>query len=565
MKKLLFSILFFSVFTVAACNTQEDRWAEPHFMSPPPGGNFQTEVSWIYHTFEEAAIAFATDIVIAQYVGRRPFGQRLTEFEFIVSETLWGDADGRVFIYIDNGMEDSDLAVFSPGTDYLLPLERQVSAYFHAGRDKFMFIMNAAVDLDNPLNSVMWWRQPLYLHSLGLNFDERDFSRQEIISYVTELTINNNLPVADSVIWSEHAEDIILDSPYILVVEINEPHRLSARQLSHDWGSTDMYNATIVSILSGEISLLEHESEPFAKGDEILAIFFADTVFTGEHHIVAATRWGESSTFRFSSPHSLFHIDQLPEVVGILAPTKAINVTAEGNATTVYAGDTLQFNAVVEPLYASQTVRWEVSGHASTSIDESGLLTVDADVPVNTVLTITATRRDINGTMSDAAEITVIAAPSGGGGFFRDPHVPTTPQQQPPTPPVEDNEDIDPQIRLQLIFTAGQVEFLFHGMPRTAVGAPFLDPATDRMMVPLRTVAESTGVEVRWDYDTRSAVIYLPDETLVIPVDIPLPDGMGSAMLVNDRTFVPLRFVMEAFGADAQWYEPNLQAIISFY
>ena len=103
-------------------------------------------------------------------------------------------------------------------------------------------------------------------------------------------------------------------------------------------------------------------------------------------------------------------------------------------------------------------------------------------------------------------------------------------------------------------------------MNRTAVGAPFLDAATDRLMIPLRTVAEATGANVRWNDATRSAVIYLPTGTLVIPVDQPLPDGMGSTIIVNDRVFVPARFVMEALGAnDVRWYEPNQQAIISWY
>jgi len=151
----------------------------------------------------------------------------------------------------------------------------------------------------------------------------------------------------------------------------------------------------------------------------------------------------------------------------------------------------------------------------------------------------------------------------GGGG---QPQQPAQPQQ--PLQPQEPTQQppLQPQLRLQLIFTVGQAEFLLHGMNRTAVGAPFLDAATDRLMIPLRTVAEATGTNVRWDDATRSAVIYLPTGTLVIPVDQPLPDGMGSTIIVNDRVFVPARFVMEALGAnDVRWYEPNQQAIISWY
>jgi len=228
-------------------------------------------------------------------------------------------------------------------------------------------------------------------------------------------------------------------------------------------------------------------------------------------------------------------------------------VTAAGNATEVDAGETLQFTAAIAPQDAIQVVQWSVRGHAGASISANGLLTVAANVPADTVLTITATPNRSNIIGSRRVTVTEPPTPPGGnragGGWLNLPE----PQQDAAAP------------RLQLIFTAGQINFLLDGETHTAVGAPFLDPATDRMMIPLRTVAEAIDANVRWDDDTRSAVIYLPDEILTIPVDIPLPDGMGSTIIVYDRAFVPLRFVMEALDANAEWYEPNLQAIISFY
>jgi len=577
MKKMILALLLLAVFVVSACSTYEpievepivDETVAPIEVELPPPQEFTTIMPrLVIRTFEEA-IVYATDVMVVQYVGRRPFGQRLTEFEFIVSESILGvaNAGDTVFAYTEDLSTITfgcchDLmrhTVFTPGTDYLLPFNRWVLPYLNAPEDMLRFLYTIVIDLDNPLNSTMY-NEPLYLNSSGLNFNERSFTRQEIISYVTDLS-RNNPPARGMHIRSDVTEDIILGSPYVLVVEINELHRPSRGD--SDWMSTDLFYATVLDVLerSGDISV----------GDVIDVTFFANTVSTGEQHIIAVTG-SRTGWFNFTSRYSLFSLDYLDEIIEILAPPPAesVTVTAAGGATTVQAGETLQFTAIVAPEDALQSVIWEVSGHEGAAISITGLLTVDESVPADTILTVTATATDTE--ISDSINVTVTVTPgneNGGGGsgsgWWRDPHVPATPQQQLPLPPVEDNEDIDPQVRLQLIFTAGQVEFLFHGIPRTAVGAPFLDPATDRMMVPLRTVAESTGVEVRWDYDTRSAVIYLPDETLVIPVDQPLPDGMGSAMLVNDRTFVPLRFVMEAFGADAQWYEPNLQAIISFY
>jgi len=115
-----------------------------------------------------------------------------------------------------------------------------------------------------------------------------------------------------------------------------------------------------------------------------------------------------------------------------------------------------------------------------------------------------------------------------------------------------------------LIFTVGSQLYLLNGQSRTGVGAAFIDHATDRMMVPLRTLAEALGVEVEWDSATRSALIHLPTGTISIPADDMLPDGMGSTIIVSDRVFVPLRFVMYAFNATVEWDSANRAAVISW-
>ena len=121
----------------------------------------------------------------------------------------------------------------------------------------------------------------------------------------------------------------------------------------------------------------------------------------------------------------------------------------------------------------------------------------------------------------------------------------------------------EPEITNTLIFTTGNIVYLRNQQAmQNAVAAPFIDPETDRMMVPLRTLAEALGIAVDWYDDTRSALIFLPDGTIVLPVDEQLPDGMGMPMIVNDRTFIPLRFVMYAFGATVEWDGENYAAII---
>lgn len=90
-----------------------------------------------------------------------------------------------------------------------------------------------------------------------------------------------------------------------------------------------------------------------------------------------------------------------------------VTVSADGNATTVQAGEPLQFTAkvtagTVDALKAD--VSWAVSGNTSgdTSIDAGGLLTVGAD-EAEGVLTVTATSK-ADGAAAGVYRITVEAA-----------------------------------------------------------------------------------------------------------------------------------------------------------
>lgn len=73
-----------------------------------------------------------------------------------------------------------------------------------------------------------------------------------------------------------------------------------------------------------------------------------------------------------------------------------VKITAQGDATTVKVGKRLQLSAEVllgDETAKTQSVTWSVSGNNSsdTTISNSGLLTIGADEPKNTELTVRAT------------------------------------------------------------------------------------------------------------------------------------------------------------------------------
>ncbi|MCL2422149.1 MAG: stalk domain-containing protein [Defluviitaleaceae bacterium] len=90
--------------------------------------------------------------------------------------------------------------------------------------------------------------------------------------------------------------------------------------------------------------------------------------------------------------------------------------------------------------------------------------------------------------------------------------------------------------------------------------APFIDPHYNRVMVPLRFVAESLGADVRWIEEIRTIEIVRDDVRLLLQVDSPLSDGMGFPMIIDGRTFVPVTYVAAVLGADVTWDE-DAQAV----
>jgi len=107
-----------------------------------------------------------------------------------------------------------------------------------------------------------------------------------------------------------------------------------------------------------------------------------------------------------------------------------------------------------------------------------------------------------------------------------------------------------PQPLLRLII--GQYGYYHNSTPLTSDVAPFI--TQNRTMVPIRLVAEALGATPRWDAATRTAYIYYGDIVLRLPVGQELPDGMGTPLMSNNRMLVPLRFVIENFGAVTLWF-----------
>ncbi|WP_010243715.1 copper amine oxidase N-terminal domain-containing protein [Acetivibrio cellulolyticus] len=91
---------------------------------------------------------------------------------------------------------------------------------------------------------------------------------------------------------------------------------------------------------------------------------------------------------------------------------------------------------------------------------------------------------------------------------------------------------------------------------------PFIQPDTSRTMIPIRFVAESMGADVQWVANAKTVLIKKGNKTitLVIGYKKAVVNSAevtfdAAAIIVQDRTFVPLRFVSEALGSSVNWIQ----------
>ena len=112
------------------------------------------------------------------------------------------------------------------------------------------------------------------------------------------------------------------------------------------------------------------------------------------------------------------------------------------------------------------------------------------------------------------------------------------------------------------------VEFCGH------TGFPFID-SNNRTQVPLRIIMESLGADVDWLQDTKTVIIEKDDVTVEVPIGKSYITKNGeqipndsAAVIRGDRTYIPIRAVLEAFGTQVGWANETRTVTIdghSFY
>lgn len=120
--------------------------------------------------------------------------------------------------------------------------------------------------------------------------------------------------------------------------------------------------------------------------------------------------------------------------------------------------------------------------------------------------------------------------------------------------------------------TIGSKTVYINGSPKEMDVAPFIDPKTNRTLVPVRFVAEGLGGKVSWQnrekfvgvlVGNRKVGMWIGKSTAEVTsrpasyedgYDVIVKKEMDQPpVIANGRTMIPLRFVSESVGADVQW------------
>lgn len=119
------------------------------------------------------------------------------------------------------------------------------------------------------------------------------------------------------------------------------------------------------------------------------------------------------------------------------------------------------------------------------------------------------------------------------------------------------------------IVQAQDIKLWINGDYVTTDTPPIIE--NDRTLVPLRVISENLGLSVEWVDEAKQAQIYNPTDNLIYTFKIGKSEyGKGDILvpmdvapkIVNNKTFVPIRVISEAFGKKIDWDNNNRTVII---
>ena len=316
-KKILLSIVtLLSIAFLSACSNEKamieaDEVQNDYETLPRVFATYE------YLNLEEMIEAHATNVVVAQFIGRTQMNEYVAAYEFSVQENIFGEAEERIVVYhllgVDATTQDETRTIsfgddslgFEAGVNYLLPLLRIDDPYSEMDGG-FMLLANMVLNLTSPAESEMYG-EPIYYHSEHIcdNHLEGGGATTFLLDYIESIVEHMDEPEINVLTSDSSMDEILLNSPNVLAVEIG-----TAYALAQPGGLTDVYYVTVLESLYGGIP----------EGSQLIVSFFAGTVHPGEQVVVATVAICDDNIWHdFSSRNSLFSMEQLDEIRRVLS------------------------------------------------------------------------------------------------------------------------------------------------------------------------------------------------------------------------------------------------------
>ena len=84
----------------------------------------------------------------------------------------------------------------------------------------------------------------------------------------------------------------------------------------------------------------------------------------------------------------------------------------------------------------------------------------------------------------------------------------------------------------------------------------------NRTLVPIRIVTETLGGTADWNADTKVVTLNIDGKTINMQIGVALEKYGVAPIIIDNRTYVPIRFVAEELGATVDWNADTQEIVI---
>ena len=114
----------------------------------------------------------------------------------------------------------------------------------------------------------------------------------------------------------------------------------------------------------------------------------------------------------------------------------------------------------------------------------------------------------------------------------------------------------------KVVLRIGRTSYVVNGVSKPLAAAPYISGG--RTQVPVRVIAEALGASVNYNSEHKQITIKKGDERFYMQVGKIIEDFDVAPEIVNNTTFVPIRYVSEKLKCKCVFNSASKEVIISY-